>query len=65
MHLEDGAWLSCPNDQYYDKTTRKCRDWESYCSDLWAYREACFEWPTGQLFDVESMSCKDSCTEEL
>ena len=57
MHLQNGSWLSWPSNQFYDSTTRLCRDWGGSWIGQWTYREDCFKWPTGQIFSIESMQC--------
>ena len=49
-------WQFCPDGQFYAQSINFCIDWGTSCTVYCAYRSTCFDWPSGQFYDIDLMS---------
>ena len=61
INKSSGLCENCPYSQYYDYTSDIWRDCNGVCSYSWSYQKNCFEWSNAQYYDLDTLSCVDSC----
>ncbi|CAI2377736.1 unnamed protein product [Moneuplotes crassus] len=57
-------YKDCPDRQFYSIPLEKCVDCENSCNQACAYQSHCFECPTGQVLDLDTVQCVTECDSE-
>ena len=54
-------WSAWSDGEFYSDSLEGCGVWSSSWSSLWAYQTHWFQWPSGEMLDLDTLSWVTSC----
>ena len=58
LNTTTALWESWPDGEYWDDTGRTWRSCSGGCNLLWGYQEMWFDWPTDEVFNINTFECQ-------
>ena len=60
LNTTTGLWSFWPSSQFYESTMEIWANWTGKWTKNWMYQFSCFQCPSNQYFNLETMACVSS-----